>query len=367
MLYTVCALLVLALLPALFIPIAHIRIIAAVLCAVSAVVVSVFVKKRSILSIRKEQVLLLMTVIGALYIMLYYLTGIEFGFYSSLVKLSVTSFFKYILPISVIIISIEVIRSVLLAQKSKVSDVLSYVACLVAELLIAAGFAGNFSFTRFMDIVGLTLFPAVTANLLYHYLSRRYGIWPNVVFRLITTLYTYVVPIYPATPDSLFAFAKLLVPLVIYVFISSLYEQRKKYATEINKSKWRHAVTAVLLVFMISIVMLISCQFRYGALVIATESMTGEINKGDAIVYEEYDEQIVNEGEVIVFRKNDKLIVHRVVEIQRIDGRNRYFTQGDANDERDSGYITDGQIEGVVLFKIAYIGYPSIWIRSVFK
>ena len=366
-LYASSVAIVLALLGALFIPRNSVRAITALILAVLAIAVFFLVKKRAILSIDKKEVLLIMLAMGAVCLVLYYLTGVHFGFYKSSTPLSMGNFLKYILPITIIIISIEVIRSILLAQRNKAADILAYIACILADVLIASGFAGRFSFNRFMDMVGLTVLPAVTANLLYHYISRRYGIWPNVSFRLITTLYTYVLPIYPSTPDAIFAFAKLIVPLAIYLFISSLYEKKKRYATEINRGKWRHAVTAVLLVFMISIVMLISCQFRYGALVIATDSMTGAINKGDAIIYEEYDDHIVKEGDVVVFLKNDKRIVHRVVEIQRIDGRNRYFTQGDANDERDLGYITDGEIVGVVLFKVSYLGYPSIWIRSVFK
>jgi signal peptidase len=95
--------------------------------------------------------------------------------------------------------------------------------------------------------------------------------------------------------------------------------------------------------------------------------MTGEINKGDAIIYEEYDDQYIKEQDVIVFLKNDNRIVHRVVLMERINGETRYYTKGDANDDWDTGYITDADIEGVVLFKIPYVGYTSIWLRDVFK
>ena len=117
---------------------------------------------------------------------------------------------------------------------------------------------------------------------------------------------------------------------------------------------------------MVSIVMLISCQFRYGILVIATESMTGEVDKGDAVVYEQYDDQIISEGDIIIFKDGDSLVVHRVVKIERINNVNRYYTKGDANTFIDAGYRTDSNIIGVTHFKIKYIGYPSIWIRSLF-
>ena len=117
-------------------------------------------------------------------------------------------------------------------------------------------------------------------------------------------------------------------------------------------------------VIMIGIVMLTSCQFRFGALVIATESMTGELNKGDAVIFEQYDDQIIEEGQVIVFRKGQSRIVHRVVDIERVNGQNRYYTKGDMNGDLDAGYITDADIVGTAELKVPYVGYPTLWIRE---
>ena len=113
--------------------------------------------------------------------------------------------------------------------------------------------------------------------------------------------------------------------------------------------------------------MLISNQFYYGSLVIATDSMTGEINKGDMIIYERYEDQLVIEGQVIVFEKNKSVIVHRVADIKIINGETRYYTKGDANEDLDTGYITDSNIIGLVNYKIPFLGYPTIWVRSLFK
>ena len=122
-----------------------------------------------------------------------------------------------------------------------------------------------------------------------------------------------------------------------------------------------------LAVVMISIVMLISCQFRFGALVIATESMTGELNKGDAVIYERPEENEVQVGQVIVFEKDGSLIVHRVADIERINGINRYYTKGDANEDIDAGYILDVNIKGIAELKVPYIGYPTLWARALFS
>jgi hypothetical protein len=68
-----------------------------------------------------------------------------------------------------------------------------------------------------------------------------------------------------------------------------------------------------------------------------------------------------------VFEKNDSMIVHRVVDIEIINGIPRYYTKGDANEDKDLGYITDPDIKGLANHKLPYFGYPTLWIRSLFK
>lgn len=336
------------------------RITAAVLLLPLAIITYVFVKKRCLLSYNKRQILMLMSVIAAVYLVIYYLTGLYFGFSKSLYLLR----FDYIIPIVVIVVASEIIRNVLRAQESKLADVLGYFICLVAEVLIFSNLTSINTFNKFMDLAGMTLFPAVIYNLLYHYLSKRYGILPNVVYRLITGLYLYLIPYTPAVPDSLVAFAKLVVPILIYIFIDSLYEKRRRYASE-KKSKVAIPLTLLALAIMASLIMLISNQFRFGSLVIATESMTGEINKGDIVIFDQDDEQIFVEGQVVVFKKGLSMIVHRIVKIEHINGSNRYYTKGDANETDDSGYITDSDILGSVKAKLPYFGYPTLWLREI--
>lgn len=357
---------VLVLLGALFLPGNIGRILTALFLAAAAIAIFFLVKKRPILSINKNTVLWIMIAMGAVCLVLYYMTGLHFGFYKSSTPLSVRSFFRNILPIAAIIVAIEFIRYVFLAQNAKFMGILSYIMGVLSELLVFSTLASLTSLSRLMDAIGLYLLPAVTANLLYNFLAKRYGFLPSIAYRLLTTLYSYILPITPQTPDVLFSFAKLLIPLAIYVFIGTLYTKGKRYEKPKSRiAAWSSMGLAVL--FMISIVLLISGEFRYRTLVIATESMTGAIDKGDAIVYEEFDKQFIQEQDVIVFISNDVPIVHRVVYIENINGVTRYYTKGDANENWDTGYITNADIEGIVLFKIPYIGHASLLLREAFK
>ncbi len=347
------------------IPYGESRLFAALLLVPITAIALVFIKKRSIFSYNKQQVFFLLAVMGVLSVVLYYLTILPFGFGRRSQGFTFGLIGKTVLPTAVIVVATELIRSVLLAQKSKVADVFAYLICVLGEVLLVSGFGVIERFNQFMDVMGLTLFPALIANLTYQYLSKRYGAKPNIVYRLITTLYAPLIPIVSLIPDSLLAFAKLILPILIYWFIDLLYEKKPLYATK-RKSKWGYLGWGVFALLLVSIVALTSNQFGVGMLVIGSESMTGEYNKGDAVLYEEYDDQTLKEGDVVVFRKGNSRIIHRVVEIERINGQNRYYTKGDANEDKDSGYITDESIIGVASVKIPYLGYPTIWLRDLF-
>ena len=346
------------------------RIVAAVCLFPMAISLSLFVKKRNILSINKNQVLLILTVTALVVVMLYYLTGLKFGFYKNPYSLSVRNFLQYVLPIATIIVSTEVIRYVMMAQNSKLARVACYFTCLVADLLIVSNFASVSTFRRFMELVAGVLFPAILSNLLYNYLSKRYGMYPNIAYRAITTLHSYIFSVKTGVSESLLHFANLLLPIAIYLFIDSLYEKKRRYALRNTSRIVRIAssiLTVVVLILMTGTVMLVSNQFKYGSLVIATESMTGELNKGDVVIFESYNDHAVQEGQVIVFESNDSMIVHRVVKIEIINGITRYYTKGDANEDWDSGFILDSNIVGVANYKLPYLGYPTLWLRSLFK
>lgn len=340
------------------------KIVAACLLLPLTVITILFVRKRSSLSIQKKEVLLLSAIIGAMYALVIQLTGIFFGFYKNPYFVNAKILLTTVLPLVVIIVATELIRAIFLAQKNAFASVMTYLSCVLAEILAFSNLAGITGFNQFMDLVGLTLFPALSANIYYHFVSRRFGAIPNIVYRIITTLYIYFVPNVTAMSDALLACVKIFLPLILLALMSALFEKKKKLA--LKKRKTLSAISmALAMIVGASFAALVSCQFRFGALVIATESMTGEINKGDMVIYERYDDQTIQEGQVIVFLRDGNKIVHRVVDIEQIGGEIRYYTKGDANNAIDVGYVTDEDIVGTTSTKVAYVGFPTLWLREL--
>ena len=357
-----------ALLPMMFITVSYIKATAAALLAIAAVLVCVLIRKRSIYSINKLQVFLLLAVTAAVFLILYYFSGIYVGFYKNYPGFSFGTLIQHIIPCAVIIIATEIIRAVLLAQKVPGITVLTFMIALLADVMLGEGVSLIGEMHRFLDIVFLHFLPAITANVLYMHVTKRYGAAPNIAFRLMISLIPQVTSILPAINEVIESFVKILFPLLVYAFLKELYKSGFKNAKESRNNKWTAIPMVLTVVLMISAVMLISCQVRYGLLVIATPSMSGSIEVGDAVFFEDSKHADIKIGDVILFSKDsDAIIVHRVVDIENINNQYRYYTKGDANQDLDYGYVTASQVKGVVHFKIPLIGQPSLWLRELFN
>ena len=100
---------------------------------------------------------------------------------------------------------------------------------------------------------------------------------------------------------------------------------------------------------------------------VVSGSMEPTYSVGDLIYVKSVDPDAVQVGDPITFVLNENLVVatHRVI---RVDAENRHFyTKGDANDQNDVGYITTSNVVGMVRYRIPYIGYPTLLLRSLFE
>jgi signal peptidase I len=158
----------------------------------------------------------------------------------------------------------------------------------------------------------------------------------------------------------------MLYPYAIYLILEYTYAKTNKRTAYKDKNKTLIGTT-ISMVILTFIICLISCQFKYGLLVIGTGSMTGTIDRGDIILYEEYVSGDLPVETILVYEKNGNTIIHRLVNVLSVDGTTRYYTKGDANLAQDEGYITQKQIKGTVKFRIKYLGYLTLWVRDLFE
>lgn len=335
------------------------------LLTISAIVVSLLVKRNKPLKTAKKKIITIMVVFGILYLALFYTLGLYTGFYNQRVTFGLKTIINYIIPITMIIVSTEVIRSKLIINEKPKSLVLITAITTLADISIYLDIYGFMNLESFLGLLGFVTFSAIANNMLFTYISRRYGKKPIIAYKLITMLYMYIIPIMPNVYIFFRTFVRMLYPLLIYGYLERYYndEKTKKRPKELKEQTASLVIGTVVTALVIA---LVSCKFLYGVLVIGSESMSGSIEKGDIVVFKSTKDNI-KVDDVIVFKKDDIRVVHRVNKIRNVNNEFRYYTKGDANITPDEKYVTDNELMGKVLFRIRYIGQPTLWLRELFN
>ncbi len=351
---------------ALFVPNIINRKILALILTLAAIIVKLLIKKKSIQSIYKKQAMWLMIGFGVIYLAVFYLMGLYFGYYEAPAKFGFATLINFIIPFVFIIISSELIRNVLLSQKWKLSKIIAFISMVIIDLIIYTGVYSVSNYDDLLAIIGFIFFASIACNLLYNYISIRYGSKGIIAYRLITILFVYIIPFIPDVYIFFRSFLRMVYPYFMYLVFEYTYSKTNK-ATAYRDRRESIIETTVLFVIMTLLIALISCRFKYGVLVIGSGSMTGSIDKGDAVIYQTYKGEALEEGDIIIFTLKDVRTIHRIVRVESVNGEYRYFTKGDANKTLDDSFRTKSDIIGKTKLRVKYVGYPTIWTRDMFE
>ncbi len=313
----------------------------------------------------KRQIVLLLTGIGVIYVAVLYLIGIFAGFYNATVKLSLWSIWKYIIPYIVIIISSEMIRKKIVLKEDKISKIIILVIMVMLDVILTTNIYNLNTAKDYFTLVSFVIFASIANNLLFNYIEIQYrNAKAIIIYRIITTVYVYVFPIIPDLYIFLESIIKMVVPYIIYIILENVYSKQKLVVT-IETRKKERIISTIVCIITVIIVMLISCKFKYGVLVIGSGSMTGTINKGDIILYEKYkNTDDIKVGNIIVFYEDDIKVIHRIIDQKLMGEETRYYTKGDANQKQDEGYRETKDIIGQVKARIPYMGWFTLWIND---
>lgn len=348
----------------------------AIILTVSMLIVKSLLKKKNTKSLYQKQVFYLMFGFAIIYLALFFFIGIlKNDFLRQPVTFEFKTLYRFIIPISISIITSEIMRSILLYQEGTIriknfqgdiSKILTFVNMVLIDVLIYIGVYDLTSYEQFSAALGIVIFASISCNLFYNYTSKRYGMFGIIVYRMITILYTYIIPITPNIHIYLKSFFRMVYPYFLYLILEKTFSKTDFVVSYTTRRRNFIEITAIVIT-MTFITMLVSCEFKYGLLVVGSKSMTGTINMGDAIIFEQYKKQPIRNGQIIIFKSDGLQYVHRVIDIKDINGEIRYYTKGDANEKEDKGYITKKDIVGLTKLRIVGIGWPSLWFRDLFK
>ena len=89
---------------------------------------------------------------------------------------------------------------------------------------------------------------------------------------------------------------------------------------------------------------------------IVSGSMEPEIEIDDIIVVKDVPKEEINKNDIITFKIDGEVITHRIIEVEKNEGKYIYTTKGDSNEVTDIEKIEYSQIEGKYIGKISKIG-----------
>ena len=318
----------------------------------------------------KKSVTKTVILIVAIGIGITYALGILVGFLRNGYSLAVINIIKNTTVPIIIILFTELFRYNFIRSNK---DHFAFIAILtllltILEIQMNIVVINQLGLREIFVVATTVVLPIAVKNMTLSYLAYEVGYQPCLIYRLLLEIHAYLVPYLPNFGDYLNSMFGLCLPLVVYIYASDkIDESDEGVQKEFKKSKVSKIIEIPIYAIIIIVIALISRLFPIFAIGIGSESMTGAMNKGDAVIACKVNEEKIKVNDVIVFQAGDKVLIHRVIEIEEIDGKRHYKTKGDMNGTPDNIDITNEKIYGKVQFKIPFVAYPSVWLSEKVK
>ena len=257
-----------------------------------------------------KDIILSLLIYIAIYYITTYLFGLFIGFNKNVYSSNIILILKNIVPIIILIPLSELLRYII---NSKIKDnyILLGLSIFVFTLIDTTITIQVSSFKNFYDtlkVIGLFILPSLSKNYLLTYLTIKVSYKPNLVYRYLMELPRYILPIVTSFGVYIESVIYISFPIIVFIIIYNDFKKREK-KNIILSSKFKKNtkfIYYIVTIILITIVSLTSGYFKYQAIVIATGSMTPNINKGDMVVIEKVapkDAKKLKEGEVLAFKR----------------------------------------------------------------
>lgn len=331
-----------------------------------AVLIYLFTEKKIQIKRMKKYVNQVTIMASILYLILYILSGIIFGFaYNPLVMQGSHIFFNilYYLPN---IIAIEFIRYRLINYLDKekrfsYTIILSIILSLAMSNIAISAFK---TFSSFLEMFYIQIVPNFVIGLYLSYTYIKGNLLPGIIYMLLPAIYQLVSKVLPNPQWIIPVLLKTGVPLTAYFLTESMDLLAKK---EVKKIKVTRPIFDYLGLGVMTFFILFACGiFRIYPVAIASNSMNPTFARGDLEIIDKK-KQIYQVGDIIQFYGlNNTIFVHRVVNVREENNIHYYTTKGDNNNDVDLLEISENMVIGKSLFTIKYLGYPTVWLSEKF-
>ena len=319
----------------------------------------------------KKDVLLNIIIFLLMYYFITYFLGLFSGFVKSSYSLSFINIIKNTFPVIALILISELMRYVLF-NKTKRNLPCLIIGCLLFVMVDVNTMVHIYDVKTALGItkmICLVVFPSITKNIFLTYLTMKVGYKNGIIYRLITEISTYLLPIFPDFGEYINVLLKTVLPIAIMARLNNMfnyYSVRKIKDSRYNSRKL--VLYSVITFALLTIVLLTSGLFTYQALTIGSGSMSPAIEKGDVIILKgmkNEEARKIKKGDVLVYNHDNKIIVHRVIKKSNNGKTISFKTKGDYNNTKDSWTVKQEDVIGIVKFRIRWIGIPTVALNEL--
>ena len=319
----------------------------------------------------KKDVLLNIIIFLLMYYFITYFLGLFSGFVKSSYSLSFINIIKNTFPVIALILISELMRYVLF-NKTKRNLPCLIIGCLLFVMVDVNTMVHIYDVKTALGItkmICLVVFPSITKNIFLTYLTMKVGYKNGIIYRLITEISTYLLPIFPDFGEYINVLLKTVLPIAIMARLNNMfnyYSVRKIKDSRYNSRKL--ILYSVITFALLTIVLLTSGLFTYQALTIGSGSMSPAIEKGDVIILKGMkNEEVrkIKKGDVLVYNHDNKIIVHRVIKKSNNGETISFKTKGDYNNAKDSWTVKQEDVIGIVKFRIRWVGMPTVALNEL--
>lgn len=317
-------------------------------------------KQRINYKTNKEQSILIIILI---YLMIYFLQGLFFGYAKSPYSRSFIGLCLNIWSYIFIIGYQEVARNSLVRNGSKVLTVILFT---LIDINLYSFFQIN-DYITLIKQVSSVLLPSIASNLLLLYLTSTSGLLACLLYKIPISLANFLLPIFPDIDWYFVSVETTILPFIVYLVIKNINDRKVIINMRRKRVKQKNIVTSILVILLLIVVCFTAGLFKYKPISIVSNSMVPIFKRGDIVVTEKLtkeENKKLEKYDIIEYVLDNIVVVHRIIAIEKHGDRVLYITKGDNNNMVDRNKVKPEQILGVAKFKIPYLGYPSVWLNE---
>lgn len=316
----------------------------------------------------KEETFKTVFIIISIYLILYYLSGLIFGFAKNVLTNSLKNIIiNFIMYIAIIPFQEYTRSRVINNTRSKLVFVFITVAIILSSINYIS-FLSNFSTGSVaFEYVAGTIYPLVIEGILCSFLVSKGSYVLSLMFILPLKCADVFVPIVPNM--EWFIKVSYVSALVIVVYYFANYEYRinveRFTRKEIKEDDPRRSIPAI--VFVMLFTFFVAGILPLKPVALLSNSMYPNIKRGDVVIVKKLKHEDLRKlctGDVIEYKIDNTSIVHRIVRIdEATNGEFTFITKGDSNSSEDLP-VNEKQVVGIIKHYVPYVGYPSVWFSE---